>query len=73
MDDRYDFIAINARGVYGLCEDLPGDPEGVAADFIARAHNLGHRVERVPVAEACERHLAYLKLGRAALSAVEGE
>lgn len=71
MSERYDFIAINARGVYGLCEDIPGDPGRVAADFIARAHNLGHRVERVPVAESVDRHLAYLKAVRAALSAGE--
>lgn len=82
MTDRYDFIAINSLGVYALCEDLPGDPGKAAAAFIARAHNLGHRVERVPVAEACERHLAYLaqdpgfaKLiaSRAALTAGEKE
>jgi hypothetical protein len=61
MDDRYDYIAIGPYGVYALCEDLPGDPGWAAANFVARAHNLGHRVERVPVAEACERHLAYLR------------
>lgn len=66
MDGRYDFIAIGPHGVYGLCEDIPGDPGGVAKEFIAKIEARGHRIERVTVAEAVERHKAYL--GRAALA-----
>ncbi len=29
MSERYDYIAINKLGAYAICEDLPGDPEGL--------------------------------------------
>ena len=57
MDERYDFIAIGPRGAYALHED-DGSPD--ATDFIHMVVDRGHRIERVPVAEAVERHLAYL-------------
>jgi hypothetical protein len=59
MSERYDFIAISPRGVYALHED--DGPSLDTAEFIVRAEERGHRVERVPVAEAVERHLAYLR------------
>lgn len=58
MDDRFDYIAIGPHGVYALCED---SPDTVVTDFIVSVTNRGHRIERVPVAEAVERHLAYLR------------
>ncbi|MGU3387214.1 hypothetical protein ACLBYG_22080 [Methylobacterium sp. D53M] len=58
---RFDFIAIGPHGVYALCEDLPEDPR-TSVKFIARIRVRGHRVERVPVAEAVERHRAFLAL-----------
>lgn len=57
-DDRFDYIAIGPHGVYALCEDTP---DGVVTDFIVAVTERGHRVERVPVAEAVDRHLAYLR------------
>lgn len=59
MTERYDYIAINDRGVYALCQDDPRDPE-TTTDFIDTAEMRGHRVERVLVAEAVERHRAYI-------------
>ena len=59
--DRFDFIAIGPHGVYALCEDLPHDPRFGAA-FARRIKARGHRVERVPVAEAVERHRAFFAL-----------
>lgn len=63
MADRFDFIAIGPHGVYALCEDLPHDPR-FGAEFAARIRVRGHRVERVPVAEAVERHRAFLALAK---------
>lgn len=65
MSERWDYIAVGPHGVYGLCEDTPGDPGKVARDFVRRVEARGHRVERVPVAEAVERHKAFLALARA--------
>lgn len=58
MSERYDFIAIGPHGVYALCED---GPDHVVTDFIVAVTDRGHRIECVPVAEAVERHLAYLR------------
>lgn len=59
MSERYDFIAIGPHGVYALHE--AGGSARDAEAFIDRARSRGHRIERVPVAEAVERHLAYLR------------
>ncbi len=58
---RYDFVAVGPHGVYAVTEDVPGSPE--VTRFIAHAQRRGYRVERVPVAEAVERHKAFLALG----------
>lgn len=57
-EPTHDLIAINERGVYAICYDMPGDD--YAAEFRREALAAGHRVERVTTKEACERHLAYL-------------
>lgn len=64
MTERWDYIAVGPHGVYGLCEDIPGDPGRIARDFVQRVEARGHRVERVPVAEAVDRHKAYLALSK---------
>ncbi|GJD55201.1 hypothetical protein [Methylobacterium dankookense] len=58
MRERYDFAAINERGVYALHSD-DGSADGLA--FVRKARARGHWVERLPVEEACERHIAYLQ------------
>lgn len=57
MSERYDFVAYNEMGAYALCED-DGSTESVA--FVRRMERRGHRVERLPVEEACRRHRAFL-------------
>lgn len=58
MSERYDYIAIGPQGVYAIHED---DGSADTTEFIHMAADRGHRVERVPVAEAVKRHLAYLR------------
>ncbi len=57
MSDRYDLAAIHERGVYALCTD---DGSAEARAFVVQAERRGHRVERLPVEEACRRHRAFL-------------
>lgn len=57
MDERYDFVAFNEKGAYALCED---DGSADASAFVRRIERRGHRVERLPVEEACRRHRAFL-------------
>lgn len=55
----HDLIAINERGVYAICYDMPGDY--YVAEFRREALAAGHRVERVTTKKACARHMDYLQ------------
>jgi hypothetical protein len=59
MDSRHDFIAIGPHGVYALCSDE--SDSDLVQEFIDKARKRGHCIERVPVAEAVERHFAFLR------------
>lgn len=56
----FDYVAVCPHGVYAICADVAGDK--YVRRFIDQALRRGHSIERVPVAEAVERHKAYLKL-----------
>ncbi len=58
MTERYDFVAFNDRGAYAICED---DGSAEAQRFVLNARYNGDVVERLPVAEACQKHHAYLE------------
>ena len=58
MAERYDWIAIGPYGVYALMDAECSAEE--FAEFRDEALSKGHRVDIVPVREACDRHLAFL-------------
>lgn len=59
MDDRRDYIAIGPRGVYAICSTEAGAK--TVREFIDEVLEHGDQVQIVPTAEACDRHLAYLR------------